>query len=64
MMIALAIASALLAGWIGLLFAFHLGIPTGPAVTLVAGLLYIGSILFGRIGGLVWLVFPGRHLEA
>jgi zinc/manganese transport system permease protein len=64
MMIALAIASALLSGWAGLLFAFHEDIPAGPAVTLAAGVLYIGSVLFGRIGGLVWQAFPGRHLEA
>jgi zinc/manganese transport system permease protein len=64
MMIALAIASALLSGWAGVLFAFHAGIPTGPAVTLAAGVLYAGSVLFGRVGGLVWQAFPGRHLEA
>ena len=63
-MIVLAMASALLSGWAGLLFAFHAGIPSGPAVTLVAGVLYVGSVLFGRVGGLVWRLFPGRHLEA
>jgi zinc/manganese transport system permease protein len=63
-MIVLAIAGGLVSGWAGLLFAFHEGIPSGPAVTLAAGLLYIGSVLFGRIGGLVWRAFPGRHLEA
>jgi zinc/manganese transport system permease protein len=63
-MIALAMASALMSGWAGVLFAFHAGIPSGPAVTLMAGLLYIGSVLFGPVGGLVWLAFPGRHLEA
>jgi zinc/manganese transport system permease protein len=63
-MIALAIASALISGWAGVLFAFGAGIPSGPAVTLIAGLLYIGSVLFGPIGGLLWRAFPGRHLEA
>jgi zinc/manganese transport system permease protein len=63
-MIALAMASALISGWAGVLFAFHAGIPSGPAVTLMAGLLYIGSLLFGPVGGLVWRAFPGRHLEA
>jgi zinc/manganese transport system permease protein len=38
--------------------------PSEPVVTLVAGILYAGSVLFGRIGGLVWQAFPGRHLEA
>ena len=64
MMIVLAIASGLVSGWAGLLLAFHAKIPSGPAVTLVAGFLYIGSVLFGRIGGVVWRAIPGRHLEA
>jgi zinc/manganese transport system permease protein len=63
-MIALAIGCALVSGWGGVLFAFHFGIPTGPAVTLFAGALYAGSVAFGRIGGLVWQFLPGRHLEA
>jgi zinc/manganese transport system permease protein len=64
MMIALAVASALISGWTGVLFAFDAGIPSGPAVTLMAGILYIGSVLFGPVGGLIWRAFPGRHLEA
>jgi zinc/manganese transport system permease protein len=63
-MIALAVTSALISGYAGLLFAFHAGIPSGPAVTLVAGFLYIGSVVFGPVGGLIWRAFPGRHLEA
>lgn len=63
-MIALAVASGLIAGWAGVLFAFHAAIPAGPAVTLAAGLLYLGSVAFGRVDGIVWRAFPGRHLEA
>ena len=63
-MIALAVIGALISGYAGLLFAFHAGIPSGPAVTLVAGFLYIGSVVFGPVGGLIWRAFPGRHLEA
>jgi zinc/manganese transport system permease protein len=63
-MIGLAIAGALVSGWAGVLFAFHAGIPTGPAVTLAAGILYAASVAFGRVGGLVWQVFPRRHLQA
>ena len=63
-MIVLATAIALISGCAGVLLAFHLKIPSGPAVTLVAGVLYIGSVLFGRIGGMIWQTFPGRHLEA
>jgi hypothetical protein len=30
----------------------------------VAGLLYIGSVVFGRVGGLARRLAPRRHLEA
>jgi zinc/manganese transport system permease protein len=63
-MILLAMAGALLSGWAGVLFAFYAEIPSGPAVTLVAGVLYAASIVLGRNGGLAWRLFPGRHLEA
>ena len=33
--------------------------PSGPAIILVAGVLYAVSVLFGRVGGLVRQVFPG-----
>ncbi|HEX3859739.1 MAG TPA: metal ABC transporter permease [Pseudolabrys sp.] len=64
MMIVLAVATGALSGVAGLLLAFHANVPSGPAVTLAAGLLYIGSVLFGRVGGVVWRLFPARHLEA
>jgi zinc/manganese transport system permease protein len=63
-MVLIAVAGGALSGWIGLLIAFHAKLPSGPAATLVAGTLYIGSLFFGRVGGLVWRAFPGRHLEA
>ncbi|MGC1780641.1 MAG: metal ABC transporter permease [Xanthobacteraceae bacterium] len=63
-MIALAIATALFSGIAGVLFAYHLAIPSGPAATLIAGLLYAASVLFGPNGGVVWRAIPGRHLEA
>jgi len=37
---------------------------TALAVDPVAGVLYVVSVLFGRVGGLVWRAFPGQHLEA
>ena len=39
-------------------------VASGPAIILVAGALYVLSLLFGRVGGLVRQAFPGRHLEA
>ena len=63
-MIVIATASGIVSGYAGLLLSFHTRIPSGPAIILVAGVLYALSLLFGRVGGLVRQAFPGRHLEA
>jgi zinc/manganese transport system permease protein len=60
----IATASGVLAGYAGLLLSFHTGIASGPAIILVAGLLYVVSLVFGPVGGLLPQLFPGRHLEA
>lgn len=62
-MIAVAIGIGALSAYIGLLFSFHAGVPSGPAIILVAGVFSLLSLVFGS-GGLVRQVFPGRHLEA
>jgi zinc/manganese transport system permease protein len=38
--------------------------PSGPAIILIAAVLYVLSLLFGPVSGLVRQMFPGRHLEA
>ncbi len=63
-MIVIATAGGIIAGYLGLLLSFHTGVASGPAVILVAGALYVASLLFGRVGGLARQAFPGRHLEA
>jgi zinc/manganese transport system permease protein len=63
-MIMVATASGVLAGYAGLLLSFHTGVASGPAIILTAGALYVVSLLFGRVGGLLRQLFPGRHLEA
>ena len=63
-MILIAVGSAIVAGYAGLLLSFYLSVPSGPAVILVAGVLYILSLLFGHVGGLVRQLLPQRHLEA
>jgi zinc/manganese transport system permease protein len=63
-MILIAIVSGAIAGYAGLLLSFHTGVPSGPAIILVAGVLYAGSVLFGSVGGVLRQLFPGRHLEA
>jgi zinc/manganese transport system permease protein len=63
-MIMIAALSGAVAGYLGLLLSYHTGAPSGPAIILVAGVLYVFSVLFGPVGGLVRQMFPGRHLEA
>ncbi len=63
-MILIAVVSGVISGYAGLLLSFHTGAPSGPAIILVAGGLYAASVLFGRTGGILRQLFPGRHLEA
>ena len=63
-MIAVAIGSAVLSGYVGLLVSYHANLPSGPAIILVAGVLYAVSVLIGPAGGLLRLLLPRRHLEA
>ena len=63
-MICLAVLSAMFSGYAGLVLSFQTKIPSGPAIILVAAALYVGSVLFGNVGGLFRQLFPGRHLEA
>ena len=51
-------------GAVGLLVSYHAELPAGPSIILVAGGVYLASLLVGREGGLLWLARPGRHLEA
>ncbi|GAB4067378.1 metal ABC transporter permease [Ancylobacter sonchi] len=64
---ALVVAAVLVAcgsGVIGLLVSYHLGVPSGPAIILVAGGAYVLSVLVGPIGGILPRLMPRRHLEA
>jgi zinc/manganese transport system permease protein len=63
-MISIAVASAIISGYAGLVLSFQTRIPSGPAIILVATVFYIVSILFGNVRGLVRQLFPRRHLEA
>jgi zinc/manganese transport system permease protein len=63
-MIAVAVGSAAFSGFAGLLISYHANMPSGPAIILVAGGLYLVSVVLGPAGGLLWRVLPGRHLEA
>ena len=63
-MIVIAALAGTAAGYAGLLLSYHSGLPSGPAIILLAGAIYAVSLLLGRVGGLIWNLFPGRHLEA
>jgi zinc/manganese transport system permease protein len=63
-MILIAAACGVVSGYAGLLLSFHTGVPSGPAIILVAGAFYIMSVLFGPVGGLARQALPRRHLEA
>jgi zinc/manganese transport system permease protein len=64
LMIAAASVLGMLAGYAGLIVSFHAGLPSGPLIILVAGLIYLLALIFGPAGGLLRRLKPGRHLEA
>jgi zinc/manganese transport system permease protein len=64
LMMLLSVLIGIASGIGGLLLSFHAELPAGPAVILTAGAVYAASLVFGREGGLLWLAWPGRHLEA
>ncbi|WP_295845383.1 metal ABC transporter permease [Tardiphaga sp.] len=63
-MMMIAVASAMASGYFGLVLSFQTKVPSGPAIILVAAGLYVFSVLFGNVRGLLRQLFPGRHLEA
>ena len=55
---------AVTASFAGLSLSYHLDLPTGPAIVLAAGALYLVSMLAGPRGGLLYRLVKTRHLEA
>ena len=53
---------AMIASLLGLILSYDLNLPSGPAIVLVAGLLYVGSVLFGTRGGVIRRYLPRPHL--
>ncbi len=56
-LLGVALLVALCASLAGLLVSYHLGLPSGPSIILVAGGIYIASLTFGPVGSLA-----SRHL--
>ena len=63
-MIVVAVLVAMFSGYAGLLLSYHSGLPSGPAIILVAGLAYVVSLALGPVGGLRHYFVRARHLEA
>src|SRR6266446_1570322 len=55
---------ALASGFLGLLVSYHLGLPSGPAIVLVAGLAYLASVALGPRDSLRALYVQRAHLDA
>jgi zinc/manganese transport system permease protein len=63
-MICVATLIGLVSSVAGLIASYHLGLPSGPAIILAAGVAYLVSLAFGPRGGLATRLLPQRHLEA
>ena len=63
-LIALAVLIALACSFCGLLFSYHVDIPSGPAIILCLGGVYAVSLFVGREGGMLPKWWRGRHLQA
>jgi zinc/manganese transport system permease protein len=56
-----AIGIAVVSCYAGLLVAWHLGTPSGPSIVLIAGAVYVVSLLVGRNGGILRRSRPAPH---
>ncbi len=63
-LIPLSMLIAGLASFTGLSLSYHLDLPSGPAIVLAAGVIYLASMLVGPNGGLLRRPARGRRLEA
>jgi zinc/manganese transport system permease protein len=63
-LILVAMGGGFAASCTGLLLSYYANVPTGPAIILLCGAVYLASMLVGAKGGLVWHLLRRRHLEA
>ncbi len=64
MTMVIAILLGMLASAAGLLASYHFSLPSGPAIILSAGIIYLLSVFAGRRDGLLLRALPRRHLAA
>ena len=63
-MIGVAVLVAAMSSITGLLMSYHVSLPSGPSIILVAGALYAASLIFGRHGSLMARYLPRPHLQS
>lgn len=63
-MCGLAVLFGVVSSYAGLALSFHLGVASGPAIILVAGTIYVVSLVFGRRGVILTRTAPARHRVA
>ncbi|MCP5159773.1 MAG: metal ABC transporter permease [Gammaproteobacteria bacterium] len=63
-MAAVAASIAVLSGYLGLLLSYHHDLPSGPAIILTTGMIYLLSIVLGRRDGLLVRFLPRLHLQS
>ncbi|MDP3317205.1 MAG: zinc ABC transporter permease AztB [Devosia sp.] len=56
-----AIGIGVASSYVGLLLSYHLSVPSGPAIILVAGAIYLLSLLIGNRGVIRTRLVPPRH---
>lgn len=60
-MLWVSVAIAIAASAVGILLSYHITVPSGPAIVLVAGGFYAVSLVAGRQGSLLARYFPRKH---
>jgi zinc/manganese transport system permease protein len=63
-MIGVAVLVAIIASIAGLYLSYYFSLPSGPAIILVAGGLYMSSVILGKQGSLIVRYIPRQHLES
>ncbi|MGN6486896.1 MAG: zinc ABC transporter permease AztB [Devosia sp.] len=59
-----AVGIGLASSYLGLLLSYYLSVPSGPAIIMVAGAIYLGSLLVGNRGVIRTRLVPPRHRVA
>ncbi|PPR65022.1 MAG: Manganese transport system membrane protein MntB [Alphaproteobacteria bacterium MarineAlpha4_Bin2] len=63
-LISSAVFIAIVSSFCGLLLSYHFSLPSGPAIILVVGIVYVSSLMIGPVGGLLTGLFSRSKVEA